>query len=78
MPGGIKISKLERLPKEEVSETDLLAWWNELNNYLNQDDDFEKIKANGQYATLEPAEVLDDRITTARGATQISARGGDS
>ena len=63
MPGGIKISKPERLPKEDVSETDLLAWWNELNNYLNQDEDFELFKQGGIYAQWEPAELDENRIT---------------
>ena len=67
MPGGIKISKPERLPKDGVSETDLLAWWNELLNYLNQDDDFDRFKATGPYPRWEPAEILEERISTAKG-----------
>ena len=64
MPGGIKISKPERLPKENVSDTDLQAWWNELLNYLDQDDDFHLFKANNWYQTWTACEVLEDRIPT--------------
>ena len=62
MPGGIKISKPERLPKEDVSDTDLQAWWNELLNYLDQDEDFHRFKSRGWYATWTACEVLEDRI----------------
>ena len=64
MPGGIKISKPERLPKDSVSETDLYAWWNELMNYLGQHDSFKLYKEKGIYSTWQPAEVDEDRITT--------------
>ena len=63
MPGGIKISKPERLPKDNVSETDLHAWWNEIKNYLNQDDDFHLFKTGGAYSTWKPGEENEDRIT---------------
>ena len=66
MPGGIKISKPERLPKDEVTETDLLAWWNELLNYLNQDDDFILFKKNGRYSNWLPSELNEDRIVEAK------------
>ena len=62
MPGGIKISKPERLPKENVSEADLYAWWNELINYLNQCESFKLFKEKGCYATWSPAEINEDRI----------------
>ena len=64
MPGGIKISKPERLPKEDVSEADLYAWWNELMNYLNQSDSFKHFKAKGLYPNWDPAEINEDRIDT--------------
>jgi hypothetical protein len=63
MPGGIKIYKPERLPKENVSDTDLQAWWNELQNYLGQDDDFHRYKSNGWYSNWTAGELLEDRIT---------------
>ena len=63
MPGGIKISKPERLPKEDVSEPDLHSWWNELLNYLNQDDDFHLFKKKGIYSSWTAAEIDEDRIT---------------
>ena len=62
MPGGIKISKPERLPKDNVSEADLYAWWNELMNYLNQHDNFKLYKEKGMYSTWQPAESEEDRI----------------
>ena len=62
MPGGIKISKPERLPKEHISEADLYAWWNELMNYLNQHDSFKHFKSKGFYSTWDPAEISEDRI----------------
>ena len=62
MPGGIKISKPERLPKDNVSEADLYAWWNELMNYLNQHEFFKLYKEKGIYSTWLPAETDDDRI----------------
>ena len=62
MPGGIKISKPERLPKDNVSEPDLHSWWNELLNYLNQDDDFHLFKTKGIYSTWTAAEIDEDRI----------------
>ncbi len=62
MPGGIKISKPERLPKDNVSESDLHSWWNELLNYLNQDDDFHLFKNKGIYNTWTAAEIDEDRI----------------
>ena len=67
MAGGIKISKPERLPSENVSETDLHAWWNELLNYLNQEEDFAKFKANGPYSTWTAAEDNEDRVNTQKG-----------
>jgi hypothetical protein len=63
MPGGIKIYKPERLPKENVRDTDLQAWWNELQNYLGQDDDFHRYKSNGWYSNWTAGELLEDRIT---------------
>ena len=63
MPGGIKISKPERLPKDNVSEPDLHSWWNELLNYLNQDDDFHLFKSKGIYSSWTAAEVDEDRVT---------------
>ena len=63
MPGGIKISKPERLPKENVSEPDLYAWWNELMNYLNQHDNFKLFKERGMYGQWQPAETNEDRIS---------------
>ena len=62
MPGGIKISKPERLPKDNISEADLYAWWNELMNYLNQHDNFKLYKEKGLYPTWQPAESDEDRI----------------
>jgi hypothetical protein len=62
MPGGIKISKPERLPKDNVSEPDLYAWKNELINYLNQHEDFKLFKEKGLYSTWEAAETNEDRI----------------
>ena len=62
MPGGIKISKPERLPKDNISEADLYAWWNELMNYLNQHDNFKLYKEKGMYPTWTAAETDDDRI----------------
>ena len=67
MAGGIKISKPERLPAESVSETDLHAWWNELLNYLNQEEDFAKFKQNGPYASWTPAEEHEDRLEQHKG-----------
>ena len=63
MPGGIKISKPERLPKENVNEADLYAWWNELINYLNQCESFKLFKDKGCYSTWSPAEINEDRLT---------------
>ena len=62
MAGGIKVSKPERLPKENVSEPDLYAWWNELMNYLNQHDNFKLYKEKGMYSQWQPAELEEDRI----------------
>lgn len=62
MPGGIKISKPERLPREGVSETELFAWWNELMNYLNQHEDFKLFKDKNWYSQWEAAEIYEDRI----------------
>ena len=77
MPGGIKISKPERLPKEDVSEPDLHSWWNELLNYLNQDDDFHLFKKKGIYSTWQAAEIDEDRIVAVHStddATKLNAR----
>ena len=77
MPGGIKISKPERLPKEDVSEPDLHSWWNELLNYLNQDDDFHLFKKKGIYSSWTAAELDEDRITVIHAdddATKLNAR----
>ena len=63
MAGGIKISKPERLPKDNITEADLYAWWNELMNYLNQHDNFKFYKEKGHYPTWLPAETDEDRIT---------------
>ena len=62
MPGGIKISKPERLPKDNISEADLYAWWNELMNYLNQHENFKLYKEKGMYSTWTAAETDEDRI----------------
>ena len=67
MPTSIKISKPERLPKENVSETDLYAWWNELLNYLNQDEDFDKYKETGAYREWTAAEVNENRLAAVKG-----------
>lgn len=67
MPGGIKISKPERLPKDNVSEADLHAWWNELINYLNQDEDFYLFKNEKPYGTWLSAEDNEDRIIVPAG-----------
>lgn len=63
MPGGIKISKPERLPKDNISEADLYAWWNELMNYCNQHDNFKLYKEKGKYSSWQAAEADEDRIT---------------
>ena len=67
MPGGIKISKPERLPKDNVSEADLHAWWNELLNYLNQDEDFQLFRTGKAYGTWIAAEDNEDRIIETAG-----------
>ena len=61
---GIKIKAPQRLEKDNVSELDLYAFWNELLNYLNQHANFGLFKAKGIYSTWTAAEVDEDRITT--------------
>ena len=75
--GSIKISKPERLPKEGVSETDLQAWWNELLNYLNQDEDFVLFKEGAAYAKWIAGEENPERIARTAGgdeADQLAKR----
>ena len=60
--GGYKLKLPDRLPKQGVPEADLQAWWHELMNYLNQDEDFQHFKKNGLYSTWIAAEINEDRI----------------
>ena len=60
----IKISKPDRLPREGVTDIDLNTWKNEIINYLNQDDNFDKFTATGPYPTWTAAETDSRRIIT--------------
>ena len=63
----IKISKPERLPKEGITDVDFLTWKNELENYLNQDDNFQLFTARGVYSTWVAAEIDDRRLLAPKG-----------
>ena len=63
----IKISKPERLPRDGISDIDFQTWKNELLNYLQQDNDFERFTARGEYSSWLAAEVDDRRIPAIKG-----------
>lgn len=73
----IKISKPERLPRDNISDVDFLTWRNELINYLGQDDNFEIFYTNGFYSTWTAAENDEKRISQPQGedtAADLSKR----
>ena len=74
----VKVFPPDQLPATGVSETKFDIWYDQLLNYLEQEDDYALFMDGGAYDTWEAAEEYPDRIRRVvdpdRGAVTLANR----